>query len=178
MEENDALPLPLYLASMLLATRLEGLILQAPQEAVIKAITERPDLFHYRALRSGTLLMWDLRMENALPEIDTHVPLLASAAREAGLDERPPFHAFEQEDSLPYRIWNERKAKIKEAIVDTTDPNCEPIYGGKEIDIPFLDTDSALDLLNQALEMSEGLEKENAIKRAKYLLNQIREDPS
>lgn len=176
MDEPETLPLPVYLACMLLATRLEGLVLQAPQEVVVKAITDRPDLFHYRALRSGKLLMWDLRMEAALPEIDAYVPKLASAAREAGLDQLPPFHAFEQEGSIPYRLWQERKATIQEAIVDTTDPNCEPIYGGNEIDIPFLDTDSALDLLNQALEMSDGPEKENAIARAKYLLTQTQEE--
>ncbi len=176
MEEEENLPLPLYLACMLVATRLEGLVLQAPQEVVVKAITERPELFHYRALRNGKLLMWDLRMETALREIDEYVPRLADAARAAGIDVLPPFHAFEQEDTIPHKLWEERKANIHEPIVDTTDPNSEPIYGGAEIDIPFLDTDAALDQLNEALEMSDGPEKEKAIERAKDLLNKIQED--
>lgn len=173
MEDVESLPLPLYLACMLLATRLEGLVLQAPQEVVVKAISERPDLFHYRALRSGKLLMWDLRMEAALPEIDAYVPRLAEAAREEGIDDLPPFHAFDQEGTVPHKLWEERKAKIEETIVDTTDPTSEQIYGGSEVDIPFLDTDAALDRLNEALEMSDGPEREEAIERAKFLLKKV-----
>lgn len=177
-DEPEQLPLPLYLASMLLATRLEGLMLQAPQEVVLKAISERPDLFHYRALRSGKLLMWDLRIENALPEIERSIPKLAKATREAGLDTRPPFYAFEEEGSLPHKLWTERKAKIDEPIVDTTDPDCEPIYGGGVPELDFVDTDTALDLLNEALEMADGPEKNHAIERAKYLLSQASDDGS
>ncbi|MEM9159022.1 MAG: hypothetical protein AAGB46_08215 [Verrucomicrobiota bacterium] len=160
---------------MLLATRLEGLVLQAPQEVVLKAISERPDLFHYRALRSGRLLMWDLQMENALPEIEKRVPDLAKAVREAELDKRAPFHAFEQKDSEPYRIWMERKSKLEEPIIDTTSPDCEPIFGGSEIELEFIDTDTALDMLNKAFEMTEGPEKEQAIARAKELLSEASE---
>ena len=175
MDEPEQLPLPLYLASMLLATRLEGLVLQAPQEVVLKAISERPELFHYRALRSGKLLMWDLQIENALPEIEARVPQLAEAVRAAGLDQLPPFHAFEQEGTIPHQLWTERKAKIDEPIVDTTDPDCEPIFGGSAPELEFVDTDTALDLLNDAFEMADGPEKENAIERAKYLLRQAKE---
>lgn len=177
-DEPEQLPLPLYLVSMLLATRLEGLMLQAPQEVVLKAISERPDLFHYRALRSGKLLMWDLRIENALPEIEQRIPKLAIATREAGLDTRPPFHAFEEEGSIPHKLWVERKAKIDEPIVDTTDPDCEPIFGGGAPELEFVDTDTALDLLNEALEMADGPEKDQAIGRAKYLLSQASDDAS
>lgn len=176
MDEPEQLPLPLYLASMLLATRLEGLILQAPQEVVLKAISERPELFHYRALRSGKLLMWDLKIENALPEIEAHVPRLAEAVQEAGLDKLAPFHAFDQEGSVPNKLWMERKAKIDESIVDTTDPDCEPIFGGGALSLEFVDTDTALDLLNEAFEMADGPEKEKAIERAKYLLSQANEN--
>lgn len=175
MDEPKQLPLPIYLASMLLATRLEGLMLQAPQEAVQKAISERPELFHYRALRSGKLLMWDVRVEEALPEIETYIPKLAEAVRKAGLDQLPPFHAFDQEGSAAHKLWMERKAKIDEPIVDTTDPDCEAIFGGGEPDLQFVDTDAALDLLNEAFAMSEGPEKEKAIERAKYLLSQAQE---
>lgn len=175
MDEPEKLPLPLYLASMLLATRLEGLMLQAPQDVVLKAISERPDLFHYRALRSGKLLMWDLQIENALQEIDPIIPKLADAAREAGLNKLPPFNAFEQEGTVPHQVWEERKEKITEPIVDTTDPDCEPIFGGTAPELEFVDTDTALDLLNEAFEMSDGPEKEQAIERAKYLLSQANE---
>lgn len=177
MDEDEPvqLPLPLYLASMLVATRLEGLMLQAPQEVVLKAISEQPELFHYRALRSGKLLMWDLRMENALPQIEEHVPRLAEAARVAGLDELPPFHAFEQEGTVPHQLWMERKEKIEEPIIDTTDPDCEPIFGGGVPELEFVDTDTALDLLNEAFDMAEGPEKKQAIERAKYLLKQAKE---
>ena len=175
MDDPEQLPLPLYLASMLLATRLEGLLLQAPQEVVLKAISERPDLFHYRALRSGKLLMWDLKLENALPEIEAHIPKLAEAIRDAGLDTLPPFHAFEQAGTIPHQLWMERKAKITEPIVDTTDPNSEPIFGGGELELEFVDTDTALDLLNEALDMADGPEKEKAIARAKYLLSEAAE---
>ncbi len=174
--ESEPLPLPLYLASMLLATRLEGLMLQAPQEVVLKAISERPDLFHYRALRSGKLLMWDLRMEAALPEIEDRIPKLAEAIRAAGLDQLPPFHAFDQEGSLPHKLWTERKGKIDEPIVDTTDAHCEPIFGGGALELEFVDTDTALDLLNEALDMADGPEKQSAIARAKYLLSQASRD--
>ncbi|MDQ8182927.1 hypothetical protein [Pelagicoccus sp. SDUM812005] len=155
---------------MLLATRLEGLVLQAPQEVVLKAISERPELFHYRALRSGKLLMWDLQIENALPEIEEYVPDLADAVREAGLDQQGPFYAFEQEGTIPHQMWMQRKAKIEEPIVDTTLPDCEPIFGGSDLELEFIDTDTALDMLNQAFEMADGPEKEHAIARAKELL--------
>lgn len=175
MDESTPLPLPLYLVSMLLATRLEDLMLRAPQEVVIKAISERPDLFHYRALRDGTLLMWDLKNEKALPELEEYIPLLVQAARENGLDQRPPFYAFDQEGSLPQKLWAEKRANITEAIIDTTDPDCEPIFGGAAPNIEVIDTDTALDLLNEAFEMADGPEKEQAIGRAKYLLKQTNE---
>lgn len=175
MDDPKQLPLPLYLVSMLLATRLEDLVLQVPQEVVVKAITERPDLFHYRALRDGTLLMWDIRTENAMEEIEEHIPNLAIAARENELDLRPPFSAFDEEGSVPHKLWVAKKAKIHEQIIDTTDPECEPIFGGEPPSIEFMDTDQALDMLNEALEMADGEEKEKAIERAKYLLNETRE---
>lgn len=172
MDDFQPLPLPLYLVAMLMATRLEGLVLQVPQEVVVKAISERGDLFHYRALRNGTLLMWDFRAETAFPEMERHVPQLAEAAKEKGLDLLPPFHAFEKEGTLPHALWTKRKALFDEAIIDTTDPACEPIYGGGKLDIEVVDTDTALDLLNEALEMADGPEKQSAIERAKYLLAQ------
>jgi hypothetical protein len=168
--------LPQFMVIGLIQARLNNHPFQVPPDAAIAGIKMAPELFHYRALRSGRLLAWDLRMDKALTLLEEVFPPLAHALKQSPrLLQSEPFAAIDREGSSLHYAWQKLKADIANQgpIVDTTISSCEPIYSDEVPEIAFLDTDAALDQLNEAYQMDEGPERTQAIASAQSLLARL-----
>jgi hypothetical protein len=171
-------PLPHFMVIGIIQARLNGHGFQMPVQAAIEGIKQAPELFHYRALRNGRLLAWDINLPLALPILEDVFPPLALALKHSGIMEtHVPFSCLDRYDSMMHQDWLNLLGTIKDQgpVIDTTDPNCEPIYAKPADPLMFLDMDTALDMITEAKAMEAGPNRDAAVAQAKELLTRLQQ---